>query len=135
MFVAFILVNVGWCAIFLVNLPSSVLVSRIAIPVVKETRAQQTSKLDLGGTVLSMVTLAALIVPLIEGREAGWPLWAWLSLAAVPLLAWLFWRYEDRLHQAQGAPLLNPAALRAPGLARALLVALTFYDRKSTRLN
>jgi MFS family permease len=31
------------------------------------------------------------------------------------------------LYQAQGAPLLNPAALRAPGLGRALLVALTFY--------
>ena len=48
---------------------------------------------------------------------------AWLSLAAVPLLAWLFWRYEARLYQAQGAPLLNPAALRAPGLGRALLGA------------
>ncbi|TWC63546.1 MFS transporter [Pseudomonas sp. SJZ103] len=121
------LMNLGWRAIFLVNLPIALLVVLIAIPVVKETRAKQTSKLDLGGTLLSMVTLGALIVPLIEGREAGWPLWAWLSLAAVPLLAWLFWHYEARLHQAQGAPLLNPAALRAPGLGRALLVALTFY--------
>ncbi|WP_460106141.1 MFS transporter [Pseudomonas sp. H2_G10] len=121
------LMNLGWRAIFLVNLPIALLVILVAIPVVKETHAPQTSKLDLGGTLLSMVTLAALIIPLIEGRESGWPLWAWLSLAAVPLLAWLFWRYEARLHQAQGAPLLNPAALRAPGLARALLVALTFY--------
>ncbi|WP_307845015.1 MFS transporter [Pseudomonas moraviensis] len=121
------LMNLGWRSIFLVNLPIALLVILIAIPVVKETRAPQTSKLDLGGTLLSMVTLAALIVPLIEGREAGWPWWAWLSLAAVPLLAWLFWRYEARLYQAQGAPLLNPAALRAPGLGRALLVALTFY--------
>src|SRR5690606_35457504 len=117
----------GWRSIFLVNLPIALLVILIAIPVVKVTRAPHTSKLDLGGTLLSMVTLAALIVPLIEGREAGWPWWAWLSLAAVPLLAWLFWRYEARLYQAQGAPLLNPAALRAPGLGRALLVALTFY--------
>jgi MFS family permease len=57
------LMNLGWRAIFLVNLPIALLVILIAIPVVKETRAQQTSKLDLGGTVLSMVTLAALIVP------------------------------------------------------------------------
>ena len=113
------LMNLGWRSIFLVNLPIALLVILIAIPVVKETRAPQTSKLDLGGTLLSMVTLAALIVPLIEGREAGWPWWAWLSLAAVPLLAWLFWRYEARLYQAQGAPLLSPAALRAPGLGRA----------------
>ena len=122
------LMGLGWRAIFLVNLPIALLVILIAIPVVRETRARQTTRLDLGGTVLSMVTLAALIVPLIEGREAGWPLWAWLSLAAVPLLACGFWRYEARLHRTKGAPLLDPAALRAPGLGRALLVALTFYS-------
>src|SRR3546814_5349762 len=49
------LMNLGWRAIFLVNLPIALLVILIAIPVVKETRAQQTSKLDLGRTVLSMV--------------------------------------------------------------------------------
>jgi hypothetical protein len=85
------------------------------------------SKLDLVGTALSMLTLTALIVPLIEGREAGWPLWAWLSLAAVPVLAVLFWRYETRLHLAGGTPLLDPVALKAPGLGKALLVALCFY--------
>lgn len=125
--ISFNLMDLGWRAIFLVNLPIALLVILIAIPVVKETRARHTIKLDLGGTALSMVTLGALIVPLIEGREAGWPLWAWLSLAAVPLLAGLFWRYETRLHQVGGAPLLNPVALRTPGLGRALLVALTFY--------
>ncbi len=121
------LMGLGWRAIFLVNSPIALLVIVFAIPVVRETRARHTSKLDLGGTALSILTLGALIVPLIEGREAGWPLWAWLSLAAVPGLAWLFWRYEARLHLAGGAPLLNPDALRAPGLGRALLVALTFY--------
>lgn len=122
------LMGLGWRAIFLVNLPIALLVILFGIPVLKETRARHASKLDLGGTALSMVTLGALIVPLIEGREAGWPLWAWLSMAAVPLLAWLFWRYETRLHQAGGAPLLNPAVLQAPGLGRALLVALSFYS-------
>lgn len=38
------------------------------------------------------------------------------------------WRHESRLAQAGGAPLLDPAALRAPGLGRALLVALSFYS-------
>jgi hypothetical protein len=77
---------------------------------------------------LSMLTLGALLVPLIEGREAGWPLWSWLSLVGVPLLAWLFWRYETRLARAGGAPLLDPVALRAPGLGHALLIALLFYS-------
>lgn len=74
-----------------------------------------------------MATLGALILPLIEGREAGWPLWSCLCLGAVPVLAWRFWRYESRLAGKGGAPLLDPTALRAPGLGRALLVALLFY--------
>ena len=119
--------GLGWRAIFLVNFPIALVVVLIAIPVVKETHARHTSQLDLGGTALCVLTLGALIVPLIEGREAGWPLWAWLSLGAVPLLAGLFWGYEARLYLAGGAPLLNPAALREPGLGRALLVALSFY--------
>jgi MFS family permease len=119
--------GMGWRAIFLVNLPIALLVIAFGIPVLKETRASQASKLDLVGTALSMLTLTALVVPLIEGREAGWPLWAWLSLAAAPVLAALFWRYENRLHLTGRTPILNPAALKAPGLGRALLVALCFY--------
>ncbi|MGU7810722.1 MFS transporter [Burkholderia sp. AW49-1] len=122
------LLNLGWRTIFLVNLPLAILVVLFGIPLLKETRAQHARKLDLGGTALSMLTLGALIVPLIEGREAGWPVWAWVSLLAVPALAGFFWRYERRLGLRGGAPLLDPAALRAPGLGRALLIALLLYS-------
>ncbi|MBN3835513.1 MFS transporter [Burkholderia sp. Ac-20344] len=122
------LLNLGWRTIFLVNLPLAILVVLFGIPLLKETRAQHARKLDLGGTALSMLTLGALIVPLIEGREAGWPVWAWVSLFAVPALAGFFWRYERRLGRRGGAPLLDPAALRAPGLGRALLIALLLYS-------
>ncbi|MBW0447090.1 MFS transporter [bacterium M00.F.Ca.ET.228.01.1.1] len=122
------LLNLGWRTIFLVNLPLAILVVVFGIPLLKETRAQHARKLDLGGTALSMLTLGALIVPLIEGREAGWPVWAWVSLIAVPALAGLFWRYERRLGSRGGAPLLDPAALRAPGLGQALLIALLLYS-------
>ncbi|MEE2978867.1 MAG: MFS transporter [Pseudomonadota bacterium] len=121
------LLNLGWRTIFLVNLPLAILVVLFGVPLLKETRAQHARKLDLGGTALSMLTLGALIVPLIEGREAGWPVWAWLSLIAVPALGRFFWRYERRLGSRGGAPLLDPAALRAPGLGRALLIALLLY--------
>ncbi|MGB5958836.1 MFS transporter [Pseudomonas sp.] len=119
--------GLGWRAIFLVNLPIVLLATLFGVPLLRETRARQASKLDLVGTLLSVLTLGALIVPLIEGREAGWPLWSWLTLLAAPILAMQFWRYETRLHQAGGAPLLNPIALQTPGLGCALLVALSFY--------
>lgn len=126
--IALDLFGMGWRAVFLVNLPVAILVVLFGIPLLKGTGGQGSGKLDPGGMVLSMLTLGLLIVPLIEGREAGWPWWSWLSLAAAPLLARVFWRYESRLAQAGGAPLLNPAALRAPGLGRALLIALSFYS-------
>lgn len=121
------LFGLGWRTVFLVNLPIAILVVLFGIPLLKETHERRSGKLDLGGMGLSMLTLALLIVPLIEGREAGWPWWSWLSFAAVPVLAALFWRYEGRLAERGGAPLVDPAALRAPGLGRALLVALSFY--------
>lgn len=126
--IALDLFGMGWRAVFLVNLPVAILVVAFGIPLLKRTGEQGRGKLDPGGMALSMLALALLIVPLIEGREAGWPWWSWLSLAAAPLLARVFWRYESRLAQSGGAPLLDPAALRAPGLGRALLVALSFYS-------
>lgn len=126
--IALDIMGLGWRAIFLVNLPVAMLVLLFGTPLLKETRPRDASRLDLGGMALSMLTVCALLVPLIEGREAGWPLWSWLSLAGAPLLARLFWRYETQLSRAGGAPLLEPVAFRAPGLGRALLIALLFYS-------
>lgn len=126
--IALDLMGLGWRAIFLVNLPVAALVVLFGIPLLKETRPLHATRLDLGGMALSMLCLGALIVPLIIGREAGWPWWSWLSLMAVPLLARLFWRYEMRLGRSGGAPLFDPAVLQAPGLGRALLIALMLYS-------
>ncbi|WP_313121917.1 MFS transporter, partial [Pantoea septica] len=110
------LFHLGWRAIFLVNLPVALLVMLFGLPLLKETRAPSAQRLDPVGMLLATLTLSALIVPLIEGREAGWPWWTWLLFVAFPLLAAWLWRYERRLSQNGGSPLLDPAVLRAPGL-------------------
>ncbi|EPY6918416.1 MFS transporter [Klebsiella variicola] len=122
------LFHLGWRAIFLVNLPVALLVILCGLPLVKETRAQSAQKLDPVGMLLATVMLSTLIVPLIEGREAGWPWWTWLSFLAFPLLVSLLWRYERRLSQHGGSPLLNPTVLRAPGLCQGLAIVLLFYS-------
>jgi MFS family permease len=43
------LMGLGWRTIFLVNLPVAALIVLFGIPVLKETRARNTVKLDLGG--------------------------------------------------------------------------------------
>ncbi|MDD9582888.1 MFS transporter [Klebsiella variicola] len=122
------LFHLGWRAIFLVNLPVALLVILCGLPLVKETRAQSAQKLDPVGMLLATVMLSTLIVPLIEGREAGWPWWTWLSFLAFPLLVSLLWRYERRLSQHGGSPLLDPTVLRAPGLSQGLAIVLLFYS-------
>ncbi|HDR2733911.1 TPA: MFS transporter [Enterobacter ludwigii] len=122
------LFHLGWRAIFLVNLPVSLLVILFGLPLLKETRAPSAQRLDPVGMLLATATLSALIVPLIEGREAGWPWWTWLSFLAVPLLTSLLWRYERRLSQNGGSPLLDPVVLRAPGLGQGLAIVLLFYS-------
>ena len=122
------LFHLGWRAIFLVNLPVALLVILFGLPLLKETRAPSAQRLDPVGMLLATATLSALIVPLIEGREAGWPWWTWLSFLAVPLLASLLWRYERRLSQNGGSPLLDPVVLRAPGLGQGLAIVLLFYS-------
>lgn len=120
--------GLGWRVIFLINLPVVALVVVVGIPLLKQARVRPSTRLDLGGMALSVVCLGALIVPLILGREAGWPWWSWLSLISALLLARWFWRYEANLGRSGGVPLIDPAVLKAPGLGRALTVALLLYS-------
>lgn len=120
--------GLGWRAIFLINLPVIAIVAPAAIIMLRETHSDHPSKLDLGGALLIALALFALIAPLIEGREQGWPIWLLLTLAASPLLFLLFWRHERNLEAAGGDPILAPSLLEVPGLKRGLVAALFFYS-------
>ncbi|NKK74001.1 MFS transporter [Rhizobium leguminosarum bv. viciae] len=120
--------GLGWRAIFLINLPVIAIAAPSASIILRETRSEHPSKLDLGGALLIALALFALIAPLIEGREQGWPIWLLLMLAASPLLFLLFWRHERILEAAGGDPILAPSLLEVPGLKRGLIAALFFYS-------
>ncbi|MDW8844555.1 MFS transporter [Erwinia sp. MMLR14_017] len=122
------LFNLGWRVIFLVNLPVALFVILFGIRFLKETRVQNARKLDPGGMLLATITLSALIIPLVEGREAGWAWWIWLLFLTVPLLTFITWRYEILLSQKGGAPLLDPRVLGTPGIGLGLVIALLFYS-------
>jgi hypothetical protein len=119
--------GLGWRSIFLVNLPVIALAAPAALFLVTDTRSDRPSKLDVGGAVLLALGLFALIAPLIEGREQGWPPWAFVMLATAAPLLLAFWRFERRLEKAGGDPIVAPGLLRTPGLMRGLLAALFFY--------
>src|SRR5262249_3825962 len=79
--------GLGWRAIFLVNVPVGILALIAAAIVVPPAWAQRRPRLDPLGAVGVSASVALALVPLTLGRDQGWPLWTWVSLAAsVPLL-------------------------------------------------
>ena len=86
------LFGTSWRPVFWVNVPVGLLTLLLAGRFVPESRAPEARRLDLPGAVVLTVALSLLVVPLVEGRAYGWPLWAWLGLAAAsrrsPRSAW-----------------------------------------------
>jgi EmrB/QacA subfamily drug resistance transporter len=80
------LAGLGWRTVFLINLPIGLAALVLVGRSVPESRDPDAGGLDLAGTALITAALAALVLPLIEGRQLHWPVWTIACLAATPLL-------------------------------------------------
>ena len=116
----------GWRGIFLINVPVGLAALLVTGRVIPESRGN-TAGLDLAGTVLVTVGLAAVVLPLIEGQQYGWPAWTWASLGAAPVLLAGFAAHQRRRSAAGRAPLVDPGLLRIRAFAVGSATALTFY--------
>ena len=56
----------------------------IRFALLPERKAVNPDRLDMAGAALLALGLLALVVPLIEGRERGWPVWSLGVLALAP---------------------------------------------------
>lgn len=120
--------GLGWRACFLANVPlglAALALTPWLVPVPAVPR--RADRLDAAGAVLVAAGLVALVLPLVQGREQGWPAWTWPCLAAsVPLLA-VFTRRQRRLAAGGQQPLLDLGVFAAKGFASGLAaVALLF---------
>ncbi|MET7272376.1 MFS transporter [Streptomyces flaveolus] len=116
----------GWRSVFLVNVPVVLVGLLLAARAVPETRSARPEPVDGPGTVLLAASLLTLLVPLTEGRTAGWPLWTWLSLAAFPFTAAAFYAVERRADRAGRTPLVPPSLFALTSLRRGLLLIVPF---------
>jgi EmrB/QacA subfamily drug resistance transporter len=119
--------GLGWRLVFLINLPVAIIAVIAAIPLLKQTHSAHRPTLDWGGVILSSLALSALVVPLVEGREQGWPIWSIIMLIAAPFLAFAFCRFELRVAARGGDPLVAVEVFETPGLLRGLGAILTLY--------
>ena len=119
--------GLGWRPIFLVNVPIGAAALLAARRVLLESRAAGRPSLDGGGIALGSLALVLLIYPLVEGREAGWPAWAWIALAlAVPVLL-AFVLFELALQQRGRAPLVSMRLFRDRAFSLGLVMTVTFF--------
>jgi MFS family permease len=117
----------GWRLIFLINVPVGVAALCVLHRTVPQTRAPRAVGVDLHGTVLLALTLAALLVPLTEGPALGWPWWTWVTLAAAPVLAAAFLFASRRIEREGRTPLLPPSILAVRSMCRGLPVLIGFF--------
>src|SRR3954471_17573337 len=76
--------GLGWRTVFLINVPVGVATLVVVRRCVPESRAETASRIDVVGLTLATAALTALVLPLVDGRAHGWPLWSLVSLAAAP---------------------------------------------------
>lgn len=121
----------SWRGIFLINVPVGVAALIMAGRLVPESSATQAgggsrSKLDLTGTALATVGLAAIILPLVEGQQYDWPLWTWLCLAAAPVLLGAFVAHQVRCARAHRAALVDVGLFGNRAFGAGSLTALSY---------
>jgi MFS family permease len=86
----------GWRWVFFVNLPIGIFAVIAAILVLPshEKGLNPQNGLDLFGALILAAGLVAILVPLIEGQQEGWPVWTWLLLICGVMLIALFGLWE-----------------------------------------
>jgi EmrB/QacA subfamily drug resistance transporter len=118
----------GWRLVFWVNLPIGVLAliaAAILLPGGSEGLAKAGN--DWVGLLLLSAGLVALLVPLIEGQDEGWPLWTYLTLAAGALLIVAFAFWEVRVARRDRAPLVPPHLFSHPSFTGGVVLALVYF--------
>ena len=121
------LFGLEWRPIFLVNLPIGIAALAVAARFLVESKAPRALRLDPVGVALVTAGLLLLVYPLVQGRDLGWPLWTFLSMAAaVPVLVG-FGAYERRKKALDGSPLVDLDLFRQRSFVPGLLVAGIFF--------
>ncbi|MEV5599179.1 MFS transporter [Streptomyces sp. NPDC052496] len=119
--------GLGWRTIFWVNVPVAAAGLVLGLRFLPESNAAGRARLDLPGAALAALAAVCVLLPLVQGREWGWPWWGFVLLAlSVPVTA-LFLRRERRLVARGGQPVLDPGLLRVRAFSSGLAASALFF--------
>lgn len=120
----------GWRLVFFVNLPFGVITliaAAILLPRRDESIPRPDKGLDWFGLVLVSAAFVALLVPLIQGQDEGWPLWTYLTIAAGVVLLAAFALWEVRYTRTGRTPLVPPTLFSHPSFTGGVVLALVYF--------
>ncbi|MGW1626945.1 MFS transporter [Streptomyces sp. NPDC002172] len=120
------LLGLEWRPIFLINLPVGVAALLLGRRYISESRAPRALRLDLVGVALVTVGLLMLLYPLTRGRELGWPLWGYVSMAGALVVFAVLVAYERRKAARDGSPLIEPSLFAVKSFAAGIAVQTVF---------
>lgn len=117
----------GWRFVFGVNIPIGIAAVSAACFLLPSGAEGRSAAEDWFGLLLISGGLVALLVPLIQGEDQGWPLWTYLSIVASILLIVLFALWEQRVAKHGGNPLVPPHLFTHPSFTGGVILALVFF--------
>lgn len=119
--------GLGWRATFLINLPICVVAVVAGLLLLPGPGGAPVTRLDLRGVLLSGLAAFAVMFPLIQGEELGWPWWIWGMLVAAVPLGMLFWRSQQQRQRADGSALVPPELFRSDVFRLGLTLTFLIY--------
>ncbi|GAA3198741.1 MFS transporter [Nonomuraea roseoviolacea] len=115
----------GWRIVFLVMVPIALLLLVVGMKVLPpDAGGARRAGLDPAGLVTLSAAVLLFVVPLVLGRDLGWPLWGWISMGLSVVMFVVFVRVERWVTARGGRPLVDASVLRAPGMRPGLGVLL-----------
>ncbi|MBC7631053.1 MFS transporter [Aeromicrobium sp.] len=121
------LFGLGWRTIFWVNVPFAAVAFVLGMRVLPESTSEHRAVLDVVGAALSSLAVFLVLLPLVQGRDWGWPWWGFGLMGAGALLMAGFLRYEGSLVRRGRQPVLDPALLRVRSFTAGLLASVFFF--------
>jgi EmrB/QacA subfamily drug resistance transporter len=116
-----------WRSVFYVNVPVAVAALIAGARLVPETKDPGARRPFVAGAVLLAGSLVAIVYPLLEGRQLGWPAWVWPLMAAGVAGLVVLGLIEARRTSTSVAPLLRAGLFRVPAFAAGMGVQLAFF--------
>jgi EmrB/QacA subfamily drug resistance transporter len=119
--------GIGWRSIFYVNMPIGLVALLLGLIVIPESRSGASRRIDVPGAALLGAGLFLLVLPLVIGRDQGWPGWSFGCVAASPFVLAAFSAYERNLTRRDGGPLIDTTLFRQRPFTLGLVACLVFF--------